>query len=182
MANTTKLSSGMEEMDHIQGPPKSGITLVVYGDYECPYTLEATTFLHQLRSRYPNDLRFVYRHFPLTEKHPHAWRAAEAAEAAGAQDRFWEMHRLLFVGYPRLGEEDLRDYARQLYLDMVQFEAALVQHTYADRIKRDVESGKRSGVTGTPTYFINGTRYEGPDDLTGLVTAIEQALGHKVPQ
>ncbi len=181
MATTGKLSAGIEDRDHIQGPPTAKITIVMYGDYECPHTAEANTFMDQLRSRYPDDLRWVYRHFPLTHKHPHAWRAAEAAEAAGAQGRFWEMHRLLFVGHPRLGEEDLRDYARQLYLHMVQFEAALVQHTFADRVKRDVESGKLSGVTGTPSYFINGARYSGPEDLTGLVTAIEQALGHKVP-
>jgi len=171
----------LEDVDHVQGADTAAITLVEYGDYECPYTGVAAGIVEQLLSRYRERLRLVFRHFPLTDKHPRAWPAAEAAEAAGAQGRFWEMHRLLLVSQPRLGQEDMRDYARQLYLDMVQFQAALVHRTFADRIKRDVQSGRQSGVDGTPTYFINGARHEGPDDLTGLVTAIEKALGHKVP-
>ena len=169
-----------EAIDHALGAPDSAITLVEYGDYECPYTAEAATVVDELLSRYCGKLRLVFRHFPLIDKHPRAWPAAEAAEAAGAQGRYWEMHRLLLVSQPRLGEEDLRDCARQLYLDMVQFQSALAQGTYADRVSRDVLSGKQSGVEGTPTYFINGARLKGPDDLTGLVTAVEKALGHKV--
>ena len=176
MATQGQLTDPVEDIDHIQGPPTATITLVEYGDYECPHSAEAAAILDELRSRYEDQLRLVYRHYPLVHKHPRAWIAAEAAEAAGAQGRFWEMHRLLFVGHPRLGGEDLRDYARQLYLDMIRFEADLVPHVHAERVKRDVVSGNRSGVYGTPTYFINGRLYDGPDDFTGLVTAIEEAL------
>jgi len=180
MKNSGRLLVPLETIDHAQGSDAAAITLVEYGDYECPYTGEAGSIVDQLLSRYRGKLRLVFRHFPLTDKHPRAWPAAEAAEAAGAQGRFWEMHRLLLVSQPRLGDEDLRDYARQLYLDMVQFQAALAQGVYAGRVKRDVQSGRQSGVDGTPTYFINGARHEGPDELTGLVTAIENILGHGV--
>jgi len=177
MAAGLQLMTPVEGVDHVQGPSTAAITLVEYGDYECPHSAEAATIVNELRSRYADQLRLVFRHYPLSAKHPRAQPAAEAAEAAATQGRFWEMHRLLFVGQPGLDDEHLRDYAKQLYLDMVRFDAALAQHTHAVRVKRDVISGERSGVRGTPTYFINGKRHEGPDDLTGLVTAIEEALG-----
>lgn len=179
MVQGEHLRRAVEPDDHAQGPATAAVTLVQYGDYQCPHSAKAVDIVKKVRLKFGDRLRFVYRHFPLILKHPRAQPAAEAAEAAAAQGRFWEMHGLLYVGQARLGDEDLRDYARQLYLDMVRFDAALAQHTYANRVKRDALSGEQSGVRGTPTYFINAIRYEGPDDLSGLVDAIDAALHHK---
>jgi protein-disulfide isomerase len=123
-----------------------------------------------------DDLRFAYRHFPLSQIHPHAYQAAEAAEAAGAQGRFWEMHDLLFVNQDRLGLRDLIGYAATLELDLERFVTDLRGHAYADRLREDFLSGVRSGVNGTPTFFVNGMRHDGGYDLEALLEALRVEL------
>jgi protein-disulfide isomerase len=120
-------------------------------------------------------LRFAYRHFPLSTAHPHAQRAAEAAEAAGAQNQFWEMHDVLFENQQALEDEDLAEYATALNLDVAQFISDLVEHVHAPRVREDFMSGVRSGVNGTPTFFINGVRHDGAFDFETLLNAIRAA-------
>src|SRR5260221_7532124 len=127
----------------------------MYGDYECPYTRAAYRVVQKLLAGEPDELRFVFRHFPLTSIHPHAQQAAEAAEAAGAQGKFWEMHDVLFAHQHALEEADLLRYAQDLRLDTEQFERELTGHSHSGRIAWDVKSGLASGVQGTPTLFLN---------------------------
>ena len=161
--------------DHARGPKDAPLTLVKYGDYECPYCGQAHPLLKELQERAGERVRFVFRHFPLDSAHPRARRAAQAAEAAAAQDRFWEMHDLLYEGQGELGEDDLMRYAAELGLDLQRFEQDLTSDHHARRIEEDRLGGNRAGVTGTPTLFINGVRYTGPIDLDGLLAAIEEA-------
>jgi protein-disulfide isomerase len=163
------------ERDHIQGPADAPVTLVEYGDYECPYCGRAHPIIKQVQERLGDRMRFVFRNFPITTAHPRAEPAAEAAEAAGAQDRFWEMHDLIYVGQPRLSDADLRGYAEQVGLDLERFDRELANHTYADRVREDFMGGVRSGVNGTPSFFINGARYDDPYDVDTLTAALERA-------
>ena len=150
------------------------MTLVVYGDYECPYTRRAMIHVQGLQRRLGEDLCFVYRHFPAPEEiHPHAWIASEAALAANAQDKFWEMHRHLFRHQKALEIEDLEGYAAELALDVARIKQDMQAHIYETRIKRDLNSGLESGVQGIPTLFINGVRYEGDLKLVDIMDAIE---------
>ena len=146
-----------------------------YGDYECPYCGEAYPVVEELQRVLGDRLRFVFRHFPLTKMHPHALGAAEAAEAAGAQDMFWEMHDLLYENQDALDDEDLVRYAKELRLDVPRFVKEMEAHTHAERVREDFSSGVRSGVNGTPTFFINGARHDGPFNLESLMAAIEEA-------
>jgi diadenylate cyclase len=161
--------------DHARGPKDAPVTLVKYGDYECPYCGQAHPDLKKLQERAGEQVRFVFRHFPLDSVHPRARRAAQAAEAAAAQGRFWEMHDLLYENQGELGEEDLMRYAAELGLDLQQFEKDLVNDHHAWRIEEDRLGGNRAGVKGTPTFFVNGVRYTGPIDLGGLLAAVEEA-------
>jgi diadenylate cyclase len=161
--------------DHARGPKDAPVTLVKYGDYECPYCGQAHPDLKKLQERAGEQVRFVFRHFPLDSVHPRARRAAQAAEAAAAQGRFWEMHDLLYENQGELGEEDLMRYAAELGLDLQQFEKDLVNDHHAWRIEEDRLGGNRAGVAGTPTFFVNGVRYTGPIDLGGLLAAVEEA-------
>lgn len=147
--------------DHIQGPDGAAVTLVEYGDYECPYCGMAHPIVRSLQREFGDRLRFVFRHFPLTELHPHAEHAAEAAEAAAAQGRFWEMHDTLFAHQKHLGDSAIRNLAEGIGLDGVQISDAIQQHRFQSRVQEDFESGVESGVNGTPTFFINGVRFEG---------------------
>ena len=156
------------ERDHVQGPPTAAVTLVEYGDYQCPYCLQAYPILVDLRERLGDTVRLVFRNFPLATIHPNAQHAAEAAEAAGAQGKFWEMHDHLFEHQSRLDDAALLRYAADLGLDVKQFERDLKKHTYAARVREDFQSGVMSGVNGTPTFFINGLRHDGPWDLETL--------------
>ena len=162
--------------DHAQGAAAAPITLIEYGDYECPYSREAVKTVQVLQREFGGDLRFVFRHFPLAEKHPHAIQAAEAAEAAAAQGAFWQMHALLFAHQWELEHSNLMDYAGQLGLDKTTFGEALKTHHYFDRVRTDVGTGRRHGVTGTPTFFVNDQRQDGPDDASALATAIRKVL------
>jgi protein-disulfide isomerase len=164
-----------EDRDHIQGPAEAAVTLVEYGDYECPYCGAAYPIIKEVQERMGEGLRFVFRNFPITTSHPHAELAAEAAEAAAAQDRFWEMHDLLYENQQRLGEEDLHAYADQLGLELEPFDQELAEHVHAERVHEDFMSGVRSGVNGTPTFYINGLRHDDPYDLETLLAALERA-------
>ena len=162
--------------DHVQGAAAAPSTLIEYGDFECPYSREAVKTVQVLQREFGSDLRFVFRHFPLAEKHPHAIQAAEAAEAAAAQGAFWAMYALLFAHQRELEYSDLMEYAGRLGLDKTTFGEALTTHHYFERVRTDVGTGRRHGVTGTPTFFVNGQRQDGPDDAQALATAIRKVL------
>jgi len=162
--------------DHMQGPPDAPVTLVEYGDYECPYCGEAYPVVKALQERLGDQMKFVFRNFPLSEAHPHAEEAAEAAEAAASQGKLWEMHDLLYENQDALEPEDLVKYARALRLELPRFVREMKDHIYGERVREDFRSGVRSGVNGTPTFFINGVRHNGPFDLASLLAAIEEAV------
>jgi protein-disulfide isomerase len=164
-----------EERDHIQGRADAAVTLLEYGDYECPYCGAAYPILKDVQARAGELLRFVFRNFPITTSHPHAERAAEAAEAAGAQGRFWEMHDTLYENQSRLADEHLHGYAEQLGLDVGTFDRELAEGVHLPRIHEDFMSGVRSGVNGTPTFYVNGGRHDAPYDAETLLAAIERA-------
>jgi protein-disulfide isomerase len=164
-----------EGRDHIQGPADAAVTLVQYGDYECPYCGEAYPIVKEVQGRMKERLRFVFRNFPISTSHPHAEQAAEAAEAADAQGRFWDMHDLLYENQRRLRDEDLRVYAAQLELDLERFDKELAEHVHAARIHEDFMSGVRSGVNGTPTFYVNGVRHDDSYDADTLLEALERA-------
>ena len=161
--------------DHSLGADSASVTLVEYGDFECLHCGRLYPVLQDIRAELGDSLRIVFRHFPLGWEHPRAWRAAEAAEAAAAQGKFWEMHDLLYRNQSALFEEALDVYARSLGLDMGRFHAELASRTHAERVQRDIESGKRSHVRGTPTLFINGRRWPDATDMDGLRTALTDA-------
>jgi protein-disulfide isomerase len=164
------------DRDHIRGPADAPVTLVEYGDYQCPYCGQAEPVIRELLDRFGTGLRYVFRHLPLADVHEHAQRAAEAAEAAAAQGRFWGLHDLLFRHQDALGTEDLIGYARELDLDVAEFTEQLRRGRSAPRVAQDVESADQSGVTGTPTFFANGRRHHGAFDLDSLTTLVRSAL------
>ena len=164
-----------QDRDHIQGQADAPVTLVEYGDYECPYCGAAYPIVTELQDRMGERLRFVFRNFPITTSHPHAEQAAEAAEAAAAQGRFWEMHDHLYENQRRLGDQDLYAYAEELGLDVQLFEKELAGHVHAPRVREDFMSGVRSGVNGTPSFYVNGTRHDDSYDLETLLAALERA-------
>jgi protein-disulfide isomerase len=163
------------DRDHIQGPADASVTLLEYGDYECPYCGAAYPIVKEVQDRMGDRLRFVFRNFPITTSHPHAEQAAEAAEAAGSQGRFWEMHDTLYENQRRLGDDDLRSYAARIGLDLESFERDVAEHVHAPRVREDFMSGVRSGVNGTPTFYINGVRHDDSYELETLLAALEQA-------
>jgi protein-disulfide isomerase len=156
---TLRLAVGPD--DHAQGRADAPVTLVEYGDYECPYCGQAYPIVKRLQTQLGDRLRFVFRNFPLTEAHPHAAAAAQFAEAAALQGKFWEMHDVLYEHQHALGTNDLLKYARRLDLNMKKLEADLAHKSVAERVRADFAHGARSGVTGTPTFFINGRRFDG---------------------
>jgi protein-disulfide isomerase len=166
-----------EDRDHIQGPANAPVTLVEYGDYQCPYCGAAYPIIKEVQARMGDRLRFVFRNFPITTAHPQAEQAAEAAEAAGAQDRFWPMHDLLYENQRHLADEDLLRYAGQLGLDVDSFGRDLAEHVHAARVHDDFMSGVRSGVNGTPTFYINGVRHDDSYDVETLFAALNRAAG-----
>jgi len=159
-------------LDHVRGPAGAPLTLVEYGDMECPFCGRATGVVSELRARFGEDLRYVFRHLPLVELHPHAQLAAEAAEAAGAQGKFWEMHDKLFAHQDDLEATDLLDYAAALGLDLERFARELGDGTHAQRIRDDVAGAEASGVEGTPTFFVNGVRHTGRAGTDELAAAL----------
>ncbi|MFB6829677.1 Na+/H+ antiporter NhaA [Streptomyces hydrogenans] len=162
------------DRDHVRGPRHAAVTVVEYGDYQCPHCGRAEGVVRELLAGF-GDVRYVWRHLPLSDVHPHAQLAAEAAEAAARQGRFWEMHDLLITHQDALTSEDLRGYASGIGLDAVRFEKDLSAHRGAARIAEDVESADLSSVAGTPTFFVNGRRHHGAYDIGGLTAAVHTA-------
>src|SRR5258705_7176558 len=161
--------------DHIQGPANAPLTLLEYGDFECPVCGMAYAVVKTLQQNLRHRLRFVFRHFPMTNVHPRAEPAAEAAEAAGARGAFWEMHDLLFENQDALEDENLIEYAAALNLDTAVVLAEIKAGAYARRLREDFMGGARSGVNGTPTFFINEMRYDGGFDLQSMLAALAEA-------
>jgi protein-disulfide isomerase len=161
-----------DQTDHVRGSP-AGRLILEYGDYECPYSRQAFHAIEVVEQQLGGNLRFAFRHFPLTRIHPHALAAAAAAEAAALQGRFWAMHELLFHRQKALGDGDLRGYAAQLGLDVAAFDRDRASTAVANRIQRDVDSGLASGqVLGTPTLFIDGVLHRGGYDPPSLLAAL----------
>ncbi len=172
------LAVAVTERDHALGPPGAPLTLVEYGDFECPFCGMAYPEIKEIRHRVGKQLRFVYRHFPRPE-HAHAKRAAEAAECAAAQgeDKFWAMHDMLFEHQQALEDAHLRQYAAEIGLDLQRFGEDMAHHTYLERVHQDLEGGAHSDVHGTPTFFINGERYEGGARASELYRELLRHLG-----
>ncbi|MGA8080997.1 MAG: DsbA family protein, partial [Candidatus Nitrosopolaris sp.] len=160
------------DRDHIQGPPSAPVTLLEYGDYECPYCGQAYPIIKEVQKHLGNKLRFVFRNFPVTEIHPHAQHAAEAAEAAAVQSKFWEMHDYLYEHQQALDDRHLEKYADKLGLNLAKFNNEISSHVHTGRIREDFLSGVRSGVNGTPTFYINEIRYDGSFDLETLLKTL----------
>lgn len=162
--------------DHIQGKSGARVTLIEYGDYECPYCGQAYPIVKQIQKRLKGQLRFVFRNFPLTQMHPHAQQAAEAAEAAAVQGSFWDMHDILYENQQALDYYHLLEYASELDLNTKRFNNDLFSHVHSKRIHEDFTSGVRSGVNGTPTFFINQIRYDDSWDFETLLNTLQQTI------
>jgi NhaA family Na+:H+ antiporter len=169
----------VNERDHAQGPADAPVTLVEYGDYQCPHCRLTYYNIKRLQKRLGDRLRYVYRHLPIASIHPDAQLAAEAVEAAGAQGKFWDMHDQLY-GHPDLGKAHIMAYAEEIGLDMVRFREELEQRVHRDKVQEDFDSGIRSGVNGTPTFFLNGERYDGSWDTESLLELVQKPLGVRV--
>lgn len=170
----TRLSIPVGPEDHAQGLANAPITLVEYGDYECPYCGEVYPVLKEVEAAMGDRLRFVFRNFPLAEMHPHALRAAEFAEAAATAGHFWEAHDMLFENQQALTDEDLLGYASALGLDEATIRRAFDGSTEG-KVRADFLGGVRSGVNGTPTLFVNGVRYDGPRDARSLIAVLQRS-------
>ncbi|MEA2723351.1 MAG: hypothetical protein QOH59_1122 [Gemmatimonadales bacterium] len=171
----SRLTPPVDQRDHILGPPDAPVTLVEYGDYECPYCGMAYPIVESVRRRMGDNMRFVFRHFPLTQIHPHAQHAAEMAEAAGDRGKFWPMHSMLYQNQDALDDRHLILYASQLGIPPEWAVTALQTHAFAPRVREHFLSGVRSGVNGTPTFFINGVRHDAGWDERSLFTAVQNA-------
>jgi protein-disulfide isomerase len=165
----------MPGRDHIRGAADAPITLLEYGDYECSFCAAAHPIVATIEAALDSKLRFVFRHFPLTTVHPPGQLAAEAAEAAGAQNEFWAMHGILFRSQQDLRPKSLAQYARDLDLDLAAFSKDLIEHTHLPKVRADFAGGVMSGVNGTPTFYINGVRHDGPWDYATLSAALHLA-------
>jgi protein-disulfide isomerase len=162
--------------DHIRGSVNAPITMVEYGDYECPYTAMAYPIVKEIIRQFGDKIYFVFRNFPLNNIHPHAQTAAEAAEAAAAQDKFWDMHDYLFEHQRALDDSHLLQYAEKVGLDIERFKKDMTGHAYASLIEQSLKGGINSGVEGTPTFFVNGVRYEDSWDLETLSETLQKYL------
>jgi protein-disulfide isomerase len=157
----TQLKPAVSSKDHIQGENTAPLELVEYGDYQCPHCGRAYPIIKNLQQSFGVDLKFVFRNFPLSESHPDAFNAALAAEAAGLQQKFWEMHDVIFENQRKLDPESLFLYAKTIGLDLERFKSDIQENALTIKIDQDFESGVRSGVNGTPSFFINGKKYDG---------------------
>jgi protein-disulfide isomerase len=175
------LAVPVEPEDHTAGPDDAVVTLVEYGDYECPWCARVYPIVKRVQETMGQFVRIVFRHFPRNSLHPHASIAAQAAEAAAAQDRFWAMHELLFENQDELAEVDLSKYALQLGLEVYKFQADVSSERFAPKVRRDYESGVQSGVKKTPTLFINAFRYEGALEFEALAAALLSARIQSMP-
>jgi protein-disulfide isomerase len=177
----SRLNVPVTGADHVRGPMNAPVALVEYGDYECPHCGAAHPVVETLRQQLGPRMRFVFRHFPLTQIHPHAETAAESAEFAGANGMFWEMHDAIYENQDRLGLPLLFALAGALGLSETRLREALASRQFLPKVRSDFSGGVRSGVNGTPTFFINGVRHEGSYSLDDLTEAIEAHLHAKVP-
>lgn len=164
------------DVDHVRGNPDAAITIVEYLDFECPFCARATGSWRDLQEHFGDRARYVVRHLPVEELHPHAWRAAIAAEAASRQGRFWEMHDVLFSHQSHLTVADLRDYAEQIGLDMDLYDSDCDDDALADVVRRQTQSALDSGARGTPTFFLNGSRHRGPHDARTLISVLDEPV------
>jgi protein-disulfide isomerase len=172
----TKLAVPVSAKDHRQGDPGAACTLVEYGDYQCPSCGHAYPIVKRLQKHFAKRLSFVFRNFPLTQIHPYAEPAAETAEFAGSHAKFWEMHDLLYENQDRLEDELLVELTQRLHLAPAKLREALETRQFQPRVRADFTGGVRSGVNGTPTFFINGQRHDGSYDFDSLLDAVEGAL------
>ena len=172
-SNAISLAVPPEATDHLEGSLHARVTLVEYGDFECPSCKVAVTTPKLLLERFPNKIRFIFRHFPLQEAHPHALLAAEASEAAAAQGKFWQMHDVLFQNQAHLKDKDLYRYATEIGLDLARYTAEMDDHIYLQKVREHIEGGRRSHIRATPTFFVDGVvqdiflRHEGPARCNG---------------
>lgn len=173
--NAPALAVPVGERDHVQGPPGAAVTLVEYGDYECPHCGAVHPIVKDVQRLMGDRLRFVFRNFPLSSIHRHAMRAGEAAEAAAAQGKFWEMRDRLFEHQQRLEDSDLIAHAEAIALDVARFRRDMASHAFLARVQEDFRGGMRSGVKGTPTFFINGVLHTTGYDLEPLLAALNSA-------
>ena len=179
-----ELAVPVDAVDHMLGPADARVTVVEYGDFECPLCKQAEPVVKLALNRFAGALRFVYRHFPLEEVHPHALLAAEAAEAAGGQGKFWPMHDLLFDNQSHLKPNNLRSYAERLELDLGRYDADTRDELYRQRVREHIDGGLHSGVRATPTFFINGRMHDVSYGIQQLMEGIEAAvrMSRRVPR
>lgn len=170
-----RLTQPINNTDHVLGSPNAPAELVEYGDFQCPYCGAAFPILQQVKRKMGDRMQFTFRNFPLSEMHEYAQVAAEAAESAAAQGKFWEMHDIIYSNQNDLDVDHLYEWAREIGLNMERFEQDLSEHTYEGKVREDFMGGVRSGVNGTPTLFINGQRYEGPLELNALLERLNEA-------
>ena len=171
----TTLAVPVTERDHAAGPPDAPVTLVEYGDYECPDCAAAFPIVKRLQATLADRLRFVFRNCPQNSIHPHASVAAQAALAAGAQGKFWPMHDVLYAHQKTLADHSMDEFALRIGLEIYKFNADVASERFVRRVREDYEGGEASGVRGTPTFFINGQRYAGEIEYAPLLAAIEAA-------
>jgi protein-disulfide isomerase len=177
---STLLKIPVSKTDHSEGPDKAPLILVKYGDYECPYCGQAFPIVKRIQKFFKGDLKFVFRNFPLATAHPNAMAAAAAAEAAGLQGKFWEMHDLLYQNQENLDGESLLKYGEKLKLDMKKYKNDMAGQEVADRIAADFDGGVRSGVNGTPSFFINGARFDGDWSYDSLLNVLKKVRDMEV--
>jgi len=178
-SNTVQLAVPIDALDHVFGPANGQPVVLEYGDFECPSCAQAFPAIKILMARFDTRFRFVFRHFPIAEVHPHALLAAQAAEAAGAQGRFWEMHDLLFTHPHHLNDADLHDHARTLGLDMTRFAAELDEQVYLQRVQEHMASGRASHVRGTPCFFVDGMLVDASFGVDHLAAVIESRTARR---
>jgi protein-disulfide isomerase len=170
------LALPLQPTDHMQGPEHARVTIIEYADFACPTCKVAAPTIKMLLDQFPNQIRFAYRHFPLEDAHPHAVLAAEASESAAGQGKFWQMHELLFRNQAHLKDKDLHRYALEVGLDMARYTAEMDDHIYLQRVRDHIESGRRSHIRATPTFFINGVVEDISFGMLALHKAVEAAV------
>jgi protein-disulfide isomerase len=170
------LAVPLQPMDHTQGAEHARITIIEYADFECPTCKVAAPTIKMLLDQFPNQIRFAYRHFPLEDAHPHALLAAQASESAAAQGKFWLMHDLLFRNQEHLKDKDLHRYAGALDLDLARYTAEMDDHIYLQKVREHIDSGRRSHIRATPTFFINGVVQDISFGMQSLHSAVEAVM------
>jgi protein-disulfide isomerase len=176
----SKLRPPLHEQDHVWGRPDAPVMLMEFGDYQCPHCAKAHPVVKQLQEKYADKIKFAFRHFPMSQTHPQAKAAAIAAEAAGRQDKFWEMHDMIFEHQATLDEQAFLPFAQALQLDMEAFQKDLADESLAAKVEADFESGVRSGVNGTPSFYINDVKYTGDYSYYALSNEIEIYIAEKM--